>query len=314
MSRAWCQPGSQPARTGGAGGQAPAPSALPGVGFSCPALLTGDRFLGRSQGCLHMVCSQTWVSSRSSHLCLEILTPGPGLGDRPNGALSQWTWDHLSSSAVGIQTRKMEMKPGFLCLKASPVYLHAPIFTLSFYSPCLKVSHFSPFKKHVYFYLAAPGLSRRIWELVPWPRIKPKPPALGAWSLNHWTAREVPLLSFFHIYICCCSVTKSCPTLRPHGLQHCSPPCPSPSPRVCSNSCPLSQWCHPTISSSVTPFSSLVSIFPSIRVFSNESVLRIRWPKYWSFSFSISPSNEYSTLISFSMDWFDLLAVPGTLW
>ena len=55
------------------------------------------------------------------------------------------------------------------------------------------------------------------------------------------------------------------------------------------------------------------AIFPSIRVFSNESVLRIRWPKYWSFSFSISPSNEYSGLISFRMDWFDLLAVQGTL-
>ena len=55
------------------------------------------------------------------------------------------------------------------------------------------------------------------------------------------------------------------------------------------------------------------SIFPSIRVFSNELVLRIRWPKYWSFSFSISPSNEYSGLISFRMDWFDLLTVQGTL-
>ena len=55
------------------------------------------------------------------------------------------------------------------------------------------------------------------------------------------------------------------------------------------------------------------SIFPSIRVFSNESVLRIRWPKYWSFSFSISPSNEYSGLISFRIDWFDLLTVQGTL-
>ena len=61
------------------------------------------------------------------------------------------------------------------------------------------------------------------------------------------------------------------------------------------------------------PFSLLPSVFPSIRVFSNESVLRIRWPKYWSFSFSISPCNEYSGLISFRMDCFDLLAVQGTL-
>ena len=61
------------------------------------------------------------------------------------------------------------------------------------------------------------------------------------------------------------------------------------------------------------PLLLLPSIFPSIRVFSNESVLRIRWPKYWSFSFSISPSNEYSGLISFTIDWFDLLAVQETL-
>ena len=87
----------------------------------------------------------------------------------------------------------------------------------------------------------------------------------------------------------------------------------SPTPRVYSNTCPLSQWCHPTISSSAVPFLLPSSIFPSIRVFSNESVLLIRWPKYWSFSFSISPSNGYSGLISFMMDWLDLLAVQGTL-
>ena len=61
------------------------------------------------------------------------------------------------------------------------------------------------------------------------------------------------------------------------------------------------------------PLLLLPSIFPSIRVFSNESVLRIRWPKYWSFSFSISPSSEYSGLISFRMDWLDLIAIQGTL-
>ena len=61
------------------------------------------------------------------------------------------------------------------------------------------------------------------------------------------------------------------------------------------------------------PLLLLPSVFPSIRVFSNESVLRIRWPKYWSFSFNISPSNEYSGLISFRIDWFDLLDVQGTL-
>ena len=101
-------------------------------------------------------------------------------------------------------------------------------------------------------------------------------------------------------------------SLRPHGLQHPRPPCPSASPRVCPSSCPLSRWCHPTISSSV-PILLLPSIFLRIRVFSNESALRIRWPKYWSFSFSISPCNEYSGLISFKIDWFDLFVIQGTL-
>ena len=98
----------------------------------------------------------------------------------------------------------------------------------------------------------------------------------------------------------------------PHGLQHARPPCPSLTPRVYSNSCPLSWWCHPIISS-CHHLLLLPSIFPSIRIFSNDSVLHIRWPKYWNFSFSISPSNEYSGLISFRMDWLHLLAVQGTL-
>ena len=76
---------------------------------------------------------------------------------------------------------------------------------------------------------------------------------------------------------------------------------------------PMSRWCHPTVSSSVVPLLFPPSIFPSISVFSSESVLCIRWPKYWSFSFSISPSNEYSGLISFRIDWLDLLEVLGTL-
>ena len=78
------------------------------------------------------------------------------------------------------------------------------------------------------------------------------------------------------------------------------------------NLCPLSQWCQSTITPS-KPLLLLPFIFPSIRVFPNESVLHIRWPKYWSFSFNISPSNEHSGLISFRTDWFDLLAVQGTL-
>ena len=100
-------------------------------------------------------------------------------------------------------------------------------------------------------------------------------------------------------------------SLQPHGLQHARPPCPSPTPGAYSNSCPLSLPSNHLIL--CCPLLLLPSIFPSIRVFSNESVLHIRWPKYWSFSFSISPSNEYSGLISFRMDWLDLLAVQGTL-
>ena len=101
--------------------------------------------------------------------------------------------------------------------------------------------------------------------------------------------------------------------MQPHGLQHTRLPCPSLSPGVCSNSCPLSLWCHPTHLILCCPLLLLPSIFPSIRVFSNESALRIKWPKYWSFNFSISPSSEYSRLISFRIDLFDLLAVQGTL-
>ena len=90
-------------------------------------------------------------------------------------------------------------------------------------------------------------------------------------------------------------------------------PCPSPTPRAYSNSCPSSQRCHPTISSSVIPFSSCLQSFPTSESFLVELALHIRWPKYWSFSFSISPSNEYSGLISFRIDCFDLLAVQRTL-
>ena len=103
-------------------------------------------------------------------------------------------------------------------------------------------------------------------------------------------------------------------SLRPHKPQHNRPPCPSPTPGVHPNPCPSSQWCHPTISSSVIPFSSCPQSFPASGSFPcEESALHIRWPKYWSFSFNISPSNEHPGLISFRMDWLDLLAVQGTL-
>ena len=101
-------------------------------------------------------------------------------------------------------------------------------------------------------------------------------------------------------------------SLWPHEPQHTRPPCPSPTPTVHRNPCPLSWWCHPTISSCVIPFSCLQS-FPASGSLPMSSGLHIRWPKYWSFSFNISPSIEYPGLISFRMDWLDLLAVQGTL-
>ena len=102
-------------------------------------------------------------------------------------------------------------------------------------------------------------------------------------------------------------------SLQPHGLQLARPPCPSPTPGAYSDSCPLSGSWHPIVSSSVVPFSSHLQSFPASKVFFSESVLCIRWPKYWSFSFCFSPSNEYSGLVSFRMDWLDLLAVQGNL-
>ena len=105
-----------------------------------------------------------------------------------------------------------------------------------------------------------------------------------------------------------CSVVSD--SLRPHELQHTRPPCPSPTPGVHPNPCPSSRWCHPTILSSVIPFSPCPQSLPASGSFPMS--LRMRWPKYWSFSFNISPSNEHPGLISLRMDWLDLLAVQGT--
>ena len=121
----------------------------------------------------------------------------------------------------------------------------------------------------------------------------------NCWILDSWNLK---LLLFS------CSVVSN--SLWPHGLQHARLPCPSPSPRALSNSCPLRTWCHLIL---CCPLLLLPSIFPSIRVFSNELAVCIRWPKCWSFNFSISPSNDYSGLISFRVDWYDLFAVQGTL-
>ena len=99
-------------------------------------------------------------------------------------------------------------------------------------------------------------------------------------------------------------------SLWPHGLQYARLPCPSPTPTAYSNSCPSHQWCHPTISSFVIPFSSCLQSFPASGSF---PILRIRWLKFRSFRFSISPYNEFSGLISFRIDRLDVLAVQWTL-
>ena len=98
--------------------------------------------------------------------------------------------------------------------------------------------------------------------------------------------------------------------LQPHGLQQARPPCPSPSPRACANSCPLSRLCHQTISSFIIPFSSHLQSFLASGSFPMSQFF-VSGGQSWSFS--ISPYNEHSGLISFRIDWFDLLAVQGTL-
>ena len=116
--------------------------------------------------------------------------------------------------------------------------------------------------------------------------------------------KYVPSVQFSH------SVASH--SLRPHELQHTRPPCPSPTPGAYSNSCPSSWWCHAAISSSVVPVSSCPQSLPASGSFPMRT-LCMTWPKYGSFRFSISPSNEHPGLISFRMDWLDLLAVQGTL-
>ena len=152
-----------------------------------------------------------------------------------------------------------------------------------------------------------------------WPRGQTLVSCIGRQILTIWATREAS------VYVCVC-INKN---IHTHRVQFsCSvisdsaalwtaarqASMPVPTPRTYSNSCPSSQWCHPTISYSLChPLLHLPSIFPSITVFFSKSALHIRWPKYWSFSFSISPSSVYSGLISFTTDWCDLLALQGTI-
>ena len=100
------------------------------------------------------------------------------------------------------------------------------------------------------------------------------------------------------------SVARLCLTLWPHGLQHARLPCPSPTPGACSNSCPLDRWCHPTISSSVVPFSSCLQSFPASGPFQMKSALCIRWPKYWLLTLGVPASAP--VLPMNIQDWFPL--------
>ena len=117
----------------------------------------------------------------------------------------------------------------------------------------------------------------------------------------------VPWFFFSIIYVqfSCLVVSDS---LQSHGLQYARPPCPSPTPGVYSNSCPLSQWCHPSISSSVVPFSSCFQSFPASGSFQMSQFFASDGQ-----SIGVSASSEYSGLIPFRMDWLDLLAVQETL-
>ena len=143
---------------------------------------------------------------------------------------------------------------------------------------------------------------------------------LHLWWIHKPLLIALILWGFFGFFCCCfqpfssvqfsCSVVSD--SLRPHESQHARPPCPSPTPSLLKlmpieSVMPSSHLilCHPLL--------LLPPIPPSIRVFSNESALHMRWPKYWSFSFSISSSSEHPGLISFRMDWLGLLAVQGTL-
>ena len=128
-----------------------------------------------------------------------------------------------------------------------------------------------------------------------------------------WATRVTGDCAQSTVTFSCCSVAQSSAILcDPIDCSTARLPCPSLSPGVIANSCPLSQWHYPTVSFSATPFFCPQS-FAASGAFLMSWPLCIRWPKYGSFSFSISPSSEYSGLISFRMDWLNLLAVQGTL-
>ena len=146
-------------------------------------------------------------------------------------------------------------------------------------------------------------------------RWEPSLAAVPVWASSEWLQTWKCSYNLFNLGFSSVQFSHSVvsDSLEPHESQHARPPCPSPTPGVHSDSRPSSQWCHPAISSSVVPFSSCPQSLPASESTSNESTLRMRWPKYWSFSFSTIPSKEIPGLISSRMDWLHLLAVQGTL-
>ena len=139
---------------------------------------------------------------------------------------------------------------------------------------------------------------------LPDPGLKPVSPALAGTFFSHWAVWEASLwlsVQFSH------SIISN--SLPPHESQHARPPCQSQTPRVYWNTWPSSRWCHPANLILCRPLLLLPPFPLSIRVFSNEAALHMRWPKYLSFSFSINPSNEHPGLICFRMGWLDLPAV-----
>ena len=134
-------------------------------------------------------------------------------------------------------------------------------------------------------------------------------PAMGVPKFSHQTSRESSV-QFSSVQFSRSVVSDS---FWPHESQHTRPPCPSQTPGVYSKLMPIESVMPSSHLVLCRPFLLLPPIPPNITVFSNESTPRMRWPKYWSFSFSIGPSNEHPGFISFRMDWLDLLAVQGTL-
>ena len=139
------------------------------------------------------------------------------------------------------------------------------------------------------------------------------------WSCyNHllvwWVFRSI-LSDFLRNYVSSVQFSRSVVSnsLRPHEPQHARPPCPSPTPGVYTNPCPSSRWCHPAISSSVVPFSSCPQSLPASGSFPVSQLFTSGGQSIGVSAFNISPSNEHPGLISFRMDWLDLLAVQGTL-